>query len=163
MKNRKENISAEQFAPHIQKTLEVFGQKKGWEMLAGEYQATANTELEITKLRWTIYTAFTGISLALSGYLWSSSYQNDPVLIKSGLIGGAFIHLIAFYFYQWLHRTALNYRRYLKELEKELGFKRYSIRLDRPSIGPISLRFYWGIFSLLLAHILGVVFYILFA
>jgi hypothetical protein len=146
----------------LERVFEVFGREKGLDILAQEYRATAETELEMTKLRWTVYTAFLAVSLTLSSYLWASP-SLDVLLKKIGLGAGALVHVIAYYFYWWLHRTALMYREYLKLLEEELGFVRYTIRLDRPRIGPLILRFYWGIVILLLAHIAGVVIYIIFA
>ena len=148
--------------PNIEKAYEVFGKEKGAEILAEEYHELSKAELEITKLRWTVYTAFVAVSLALSGYVWATPTV-DPALTKIGLAFGAFVHVAAYYFYWWFHRLAIMYREYLKVLEQELGFARYSIRLDRPRIGPVTLRFHWGIALLLLAQVTGTVVYILVA
>lgn len=148
--------------PDMKKVLDVFGKEKGLEVLAEEYREAANSELEITKLRWTVYTALLAVSLTLSGYLFASPTL-DPTLKKVGLGAGAFVHVLAYYFYWWLHRTAIMYREYLESLGQELGLQRYSIRLDRPRIGRVTLRFYWGIALLLLAHIAAVIVYLILA
>jgi len=136
-----------------------FGKKRGAEILLKEYHSLSSAELDITKLRWTIYTAFLAISMTLSGYLWSQP-KLDLNLKKIGLIAGFFVHLLAVYFYLWLHRTAIIYREYLKEMENEFGFERYSIRLNRPKIGTLTIRFYWGIIIFLLFHLFGVIIYL---
>jgi hypothetical protein len=116
--------------------------------------------LEITKLRWTVYTALLAVSLTLSSYLFGNSTLK-PGLKKVGLFSGVLVHAVAYYFYWWLHRTALAYREYLKILEQEFGFTRYSIRLNQPKIGSITIRFYWGILILLFTHIFGCILYII--
>jgi hypothetical protein len=131
-------------------------------VLLQEYRDTATTELELTKLRWTVYTALLAVSLTLSGYLFANSTL-DPRLKKAGLVCGVLVHAVAYYFYWWFHRTALAYREYLRSLEKEFGFARYEIRLKRPKIGWLTIRFYWGILTLLLTHILGCIAYAIFA
>src|SRR5574341_1993086 len=82
--------------PDLQKIYETFGKQKGLEVLLQEYHDASNTELEITKLRWTVYTAFLAVSLTLSGYLWANP-SLDLALKKIGLVGGALVHLIAYY------------------------------------------------------------------
>jgi hypothetical protein len=145
---------------NINKVYKVFGKEKWKEVLLGEYESLSNTELEITKLRWIVYTAFYAVILTLSGYIWLNP-TSDVILKKTGLITGVAVHLVACYFYFWFHRISIMYREYLKMLEQEIGLKRYSIRTNRPKIGPFTLRFYWGIITLLIIHIIEVALYVI--
>ncbi len=119
--------------------------------LIEEYKILSNMEMETTKFRYANFTALLSISFILpglaikAGSLSIKILENETTISKLVFLLGFIFYLFALFHYKWFHRYSHLYRKRLKELETELGYKIYLLR-RRPQYKKFKFHFVWALY-----------------
>jgi sterol desaturase/sphingolipid hydroxylase (fatty acid hydroxylase superfamily) len=113
------------------------------------YEKLYAYDIELTKLRWAVFTALFSVSLIIAGL----ALKRDPgtqtfeLWAKYAIAFGFLVYLTAAFHYWWHHRISHHIRKELKVIEEKTNIKIIRIR-KRPS----KLHFHWMIWILGLAY-----------
>jgi len=123
------------------------------EKLKYEYEKLFDYDIELTKLRWTVFAALFSVSLLIPGFALkdTTGIQSLEPWAKYAIAFGFLVYLAAYYHYWWFHRISHLIRKRLKEIEELEDIKIIRIR-KRPKIGPFKIYFHWMIWILGLAY-----------
>lgn len=134
------------------------------EKLQYEYEKLFAYDIELTKLRWTVFAALFSVSLLIPGFALkdTTGIQSLEPWAKYAVAFGFLVYLAAYYHYWWFHRISHLIRKRLEEIEKSEDIKIIRIRI-RPEIdlskickglkiNPIKIYFHWMIWILGLAY-----------
>lgn len=168
-KYRKENRITNEVYDKIQKIIKIFGEQQGCMVLLDEYNQTAQFEQEYTRLRWTVYTALTTVSFAITGFALSTLNSMDHIIKAITFFFAWMIQVVATFFYWWMHKVSHRIRDYLEQLELILGGCRYTLRGRRPVPRwhvfrkEIQFKFHWVIYGITIMYLIGIIFFSLHA
>jgi hypothetical protein len=125
-----------------------------YERSLDEYRLTSFYETELYKNRWVVFTALFSTSFVLMGFALQKMSETGPNLWhKLACTFALLIYAMGRYHYWWFHRISEKLRDRLVELEKDLGFKTYTLRKERPKVFGIRLHFNWIFRIISLAYI----------
>jgi hypothetical protein len=113
-----------------------------------EYEKLFAYDIELTKLRWTVFAALFTVSLIIPGIVLRGAVQSLEPWAKYAISFGFLIYLTATYHYWWHHRISHCIRDKLKEIENEEGIDIIKTIRKRPP----GLYFHWAIWILGLAY-----------
>lgn len=118
-----------------------------------EYEKLFAYETELTKSRWTVFSALFSVSLIIPGIVLRGNRDVLPseIWAKYTIIFGFLVYLTATFHYWWYHRISHRIRAKLKAIEESEGIEIIKIRV-RPTIGPFKIHFHWMIWILGLAY-----------
>jgi len=110
-----------------------------------EYDKCAELERELTRGRWSVFTAFTSISFVVAGLSFHFAGNGPTSVSKVAFSFAYLIFLTAVYYYYWMHSKSHDLRDHLIQLEEGLGIQVYTIRVKRPRFMGIRVYFHWVI------------------
>jgi hypothetical protein len=120
-----------------------------------QYKILQSLELELTKIRYTTFTALISISILLPSLAFNREIISVPkinlflfcVTVSQLLVMLGFLFfLFTIYHYWWFHRMSHIYIKKLRELEKEMNIEIYSLKKIPKLFNSIYLRFSWSLY-----------------
>lgn len=117
-----------------------------------EYEKLFEYDLELTKLRWTVFAALFSVSLIIPGIVLRGNVQELTPWAKYAIAFGFLVYLTATYHYLWHHRISHRIRDRLKEIEKSEKIDIITTVRKRPGCRLFRPYFHWAIWILGLAY-----------
>lgn len=119
-----------------------------------EYEKLFAYDLELTKLRWTVFAALFSVSLLIPGLVFRAAEkaQEFSLWTKYAVVFGFLVYLTAMYHYWWHHKISHRIRKRLKEIEKKEGIEIMTAIRIRPKCFCIKIYFHWAIWIMGLAY-----------
>jgi len=118
-----------------------------------EYEKLFAYEMELTKLRWTVFAALFSVSLIIPGIVLRGDIKSLESWAKYATAFGFLVYLTATYHYFWLHRISHRIRDRLVEIEKNEGIDIITTVRKRPGGGFLKPYFHWAIWILGAAYL----------
>ncbi len=119
-----------------------------------EYEKLFAYDLELTKLRWTVFAALFSVSLIILGLALNTAGKIPELKqwTKYAIAFGFLVYLTAAFHYWWHHKISHRIRRRLKELESSAGIEIVKIIRIRPRWCCFKIYFHWAIWIWGLAY-----------